>query len=92
MNPVQPKNYLVESILVTMCCCQPLGIVGIVFASQVNSKYASGDYEGAIQASKEAKKWITWGFAIGLVFTFLILAFYAIIIFLGLNEEMFNEF
>jgi len=67
MDQIQPKNYLLESILVTMCCCQPFGIVGIVFASQVNSKYAAGDYLGAQQASNDAKKWVTWGFASGLV-------------------------
>jgi len=67
MDQIQPKNYLIESILVTMCCCQPFGIVGIVFASQVNSKYAAGDYLGAQQASNDAKKWVTWGFVSGLV-------------------------
>ena len=51
MEQNQPKNYLVESILVTIFCCQPFGIAGIVFASQVNSKYANGDYEGALKAS-----------------------------------------
>lgn len=61
MDQNQPKNYLVESILVTIFCCQPFGIAGIVFASQVNSKFASGDYEGAQKASKSAKKWMTWG-------------------------------
>lgn len=92
MEQTRPKNYLVESILVTMCCCQPLGIVGIVFASQVNSKYDSGDFNGAQQASKDAKKWITWGFGIGLALTLLILAFYAVIFFLGLNDEFLNDF
>lgn len=57
MNQLQPKNYLIQSILITLFCCQPFGIVGIVFASQVNSKYSAGDYKGALQASKEAKKW-----------------------------------
>ena len=37
----QPKNWLVESILVTIFCCLPFGIAGIVFASQVNSKFAA---------------------------------------------------
>jgi hypothetical protein len=65
MEQSQPKNYLVESILVTIFCCQPFGIVGIVFASQVNSKYTSGDFEGAVKASKNAKKWMKWGIITG---------------------------
>jgi hypothetical protein len=61
-----PKNWLVESILVTIFCCLPFGIAGIVFASQVNSKYQTGDFAGALQASKEAGKWTKIGFWIGL--------------------------
>jgi len=60
-----PKNWLVESILVTILCCLPFGIAGIVFASQVNTKYAASDYNGALQASKDAGKWTKIGFWVG---------------------------
>jgi hypothetical protein len=63
----RPKNWLVESILATIFCCLPFGVAGIVFAAQVNSKYDSGDYAGAIQASKEAGKWTKISFWIGIV-------------------------
>ena len=62
-----PKNYLVESILVTIFCCLPFGIVGIVNAANVNSKWAAGDFEGAERASAEAKKWTKIGFIVGIV-------------------------
>lgn len=62
----KPKNWLVESILVTIFCCLPFGIAGIVFASQVNSKYDAGDYEGALKASKDAGKWTKIGFFVGI--------------------------
>lgn len=62
-----PKNWLVESILVTLFCCLPLGIVGIVFAAQVNSKFAAGDYNGAVSASKDAGKFTKIGFWLGIV-------------------------
>lgn len=61
-----PKNWLVESILVTLFCCLPLGIVGIVNASSVSSKFAAGDYNGALEASKNAAKWTKIGFFVGL--------------------------
>ena len=64
---VQPKNYLVESILVTIFCCLPLGVVGIVFASQVSTKYVAGDYAGAEESSKQAKKFMIWGLIAGVV-------------------------
>jgi hypothetical protein len=50
-------NHLVWSILTTLFCCLPAGIVSIVFAAQVNSKLEAGDYAGAMQASKNAKTW-----------------------------------
>ncbi|MBE7178601.1 MAG: CD225/dispanin family protein [Mucilaginibacter polytrichastri] len=62
----RPKNWLVESILVTLFCCLPFGIAGIVFASQVNSKYDAGDFAGAERASKDAGKWTKIGFFIGI--------------------------
>lgn len=77
-QPAPPKNWLAESILVTIFCCLPFGIVGIVNASQVNSKIASGDYEGALRSSKEAAKWTKLGFWIGLG----VLALYIIAVFL----------
>lgn len=67
MEQSQPKNYLVESILATIFCCFILGIPGVIFASQVNSKYAIGDYEGAIKASKNAKNWTIWSVVIGII-------------------------
>jgi len=75
MDQTQPKNYLVESILVTIFCCLPFGIAGIVYASQVNSKYESGDYEGAVKASDDAKKWMKWGLIAGIIVVVLYLVF-----------------
>jgi predicted secreted protein len=77
MNQHTPKNYLIESILVTIFCCLPLGIVGIVNAAQVNTKFDLGDYEGALKASKEAKKWMN----LGLISSLVIGLFYLIFIF-----------
>lgn len=64
---VQPKTWLVESILVTLFCCLPFGIVGIVNAAKVNSLYASGNIETAQQASATAAKWTKIGFIVGIV-------------------------
>ena len=63
----KPKNYLVESILVTVFCCLPLGIVGIIHASKVNSAYDLGNYNEAIRASADAKKWTLIGGITGLI-------------------------
>ena len=46
-----PEDYLVWSILTTVFCCQPLGIVAIVYSAKVESRFLCGDYDGAQEAS-----------------------------------------
>jgi hypothetical protein len=66
MPGARPKNWLVESILVTLFCCLPFGIAGIVNAANVNSRFDAGDIAGAEKASAEAAKWTKIGFFIGI--------------------------
>lgn len=47
-------SHLVKAILSTCLCFVPLGIVAIVFASQVNVRLEYGDPAGAIKASRQA--------------------------------------
>jgi hypothetical protein len=63
---VPPKSWMVESILVTLFCCLPFGIAGIVNASKVESKFYAGDIAGAKRASDEAGKWTKVSFFIGI--------------------------
>lgn len=63
----KPPNYLVWAILSTLFCCLPLGVASIVFAAQVDGKYNSGDYAGALESSAKAKKFATWGAIAGVV-------------------------
>lgn len=69
--PINPPpyvpNYLVQAILTTIFCCLPFGIVGIVYAAQVNGKLAVGDYAGAVQTSNQAKMWCWISLGVGLV-------------------------
>lgn len=65
--PPNIQNYLVPSVLVTFCCCLPAGIVGVIYAAQVNSKLAAGDVAGAQAAAKNAKIWTWVGFGAGIV-------------------------
>jgi len=53
----KPPSYLVWAILTTLFCCLPFGIVSIVFAARVDSKYSVGDLAGSKAASESAKKW-----------------------------------
>ena len=65
--PPMPQNYLLWSILATIFCCLPLGIVSIIFSAQVSGKYFAGDYEGARRASRYAQYWIIASIVVGVV-------------------------
>lgn len=62
-----PKTWLTESILVTIFCCLPFGIAGIVNAGKVSSLFAQGKYEEAEIKSVNAKKWVKISFIIGIL-------------------------
>lgn len=79
------ENQLVEAILVTILCCLPFGVVGIIFAAQVNSKQLAGDMEGAEKARREAAKWTKIGFWVGLGWVILVCLFYFVIGFAALG-------
>jgi 4-amino-4-deoxy-L-arabinose transferase-like glycosyltransferase len=83
MAPPGPKgpfseNWLVEAILVTLLCCLPFGVVGIIFAAQVNTKVQAGDSEGAEKARRDAAKWTKIGFWAGLAVIILYLVFWLV--------------
>jgi hypothetical protein len=73
-------NHLVWAILSTLFCCLPLGIVSIVFASQVDGKRAAGDIAGAREASGKAKFWAMLSAGLALIPITLYLVF---VLFLG---------
>ncbi|MGI8718528.1 MAG: CD225/dispanin family protein, partial [Lapillicoccus sp.] len=56
-----------------------LAIPSIIFATQVNSKWATGDAAGAMDASAKAKKFGLIGIVIGAV----VLVLYVILIVIG---------
>jgi hypothetical protein len=63
----KPKSNLVSGILVTLFCCLPFGIVSIVYAAQVDTKWNAGDWHGAERASRSAKNWALAGLLSGIV-------------------------
>jgi hypothetical protein len=80
----QPPTYLVWGILaavggVFFCLIGgvPTAIAATVYARQVSSKWAAGDQQGALQASRNARTWAivaTVLDAIGLILVIVIIA------------------
>ena len=63
-----PPNYLVWTVLVTVMCCVPLGVISLIYSSQVKTKYNAGDIEGAKKASSKTELWLILAFVLGLIY------------------------
>lgn len=81
-----PKNYLVHNVL-GILSCTVIGVIGLVFALQVNSKWEAGDYAGAESAAQTAKAMGVIGMAcfiamvaIPILVLILILLFYVLVL------------
>jgi hypothetical protein len=77
--PVKPNNYLALSIITTVACCMPLGIVSIIKSTQVDGLYNSGKYQEAEETSKSAKNWAMAGI-ISMVVFFVLYFFFIILV------------
>lgn len=75
-----PPNYLTQSILCTIFCFAPFGVVAIVYGSQVNQLWNLGKVDEAIRKSALANKWVSLAFWIGLGYIALMVSFYISII------------
>ncbi len=63
----KPNNYLVWSILSTVCCCIPVGVFAIVNAAKVDGAWGRGDVAAAMKFSADAKKFSIIAAALGAV-------------------------
>ena len=76
-NQIMPKTWLTESILVTaaslLCCFNIVGLItgvlAIIKANGVKSKYMKGDVTGANHDSASAKKWVLITVAVGVIWS-----------------------
>ena len=66
-NTKCPKTYLVHAILCTIFCNLILGIIGIIMALQVESRWREGRYDEALKKSHNAKLFVILSFIVGLL-------------------------
>lgn len=64
---VKPDNWLIWSIVVTILCCIPTGILAILESTKVDKLWACGDYEGANNSVKKAKTYVFISIGVGFV-------------------------
>ena len=70
-----PPTYLAWSIIVTICCCLPLGIAAIIYSGKVKPCWQQGDERGAYKASETAQLLIILSVTISLLISPLAILF-----------------
>lgn len=53
-----PANYLVWSILLTLLCCNPIGIIPIITGSSVRTRWRNHQYDSAARQSETTAWWL----------------------------------
>ncbi|HEY3267029.1 MAG TPA: CD225/dispanin family protein [Armatimonadota bacterium] len=66
--PVRVEDHMVESILVTIFCCLPIGVASICFSATARSRATVGDFMGAISAARTANTLNIVALVLGLLF------------------------
>lgn len=93
-----PKNWILESILVTILpfiLCGSflslIGIVAIVYATQVESHYNRGDYSKSLEASRLAGRWTRISLWVFIAWTVLLIVFLLLLFLLGIGMSSFEN-
>lgn len=66
-RPKKPNTYLVWNVILTVMCCCPTSLIGIITGAMSSSKYTAGDYDGAKKMSEITE----WMLIIGIVWAVL---------------------
>ncbi|KFQ92973.1 Proline-rich transmembrane protein 1, partial [Nipponia nippon] len=61
-----PKDYMVESVLVTVFCCLLTGVVALVYSHETRAALSRGDMAQANVASKRAQSLVLFSLLFGL--------------------------
>lgn len=68
-NAQAVPNYLVASILMTLCCFTPGGIAAVVFSVRAKTKAEVGNFDSALEDARLAKKILWISLVIGVILT-----------------------
>ena len=55
--PPRPNTYIVWSVILTILCCSPFALAGIITGAISSSRYSAGDYAGA-KSMSTATEWL----------------------------------
>ncbi|KFP82068.1 Proline-rich transmembrane protein 1, partial [Apaloderma vittatum] len=61
-----PKDYMVESVLVTVFCCLLTGVIALIYSHETRTALSRGDVAQANVASKKAQSLVLFSLLFGL--------------------------
>jgi len=92
IRPKAPKDYFIESILAMGLCCVPIGIAALYQAIKVDQHYQRGDLAGAEAASAQARTYVVWTVAGGVLSALIVAVWFLILVYSEENERPDTEF
>ncbi|KAF0878859.1 PRRT1 protein, partial [Crocuta crocuta] len=60
-----PKDYMMESVLVTLFCCLLTGLIAIVYSHETRAALSRGDLAQAEEASRKARSLVLFSLLFG---------------------------
>ncbi|XP_073672304.1 proline rich transmembrane protein 1B [Paramisgurnus dabryanus] len=66
-QPSLPKDYLVESVLVTVFCCWMSGLVAVIYSAETRAALARGDIREAEKTSQKARMLVISSLIAGII-------------------------
>lgn len=87
MRP-RPANNLVWSILATVLCCMPFGIVGIIYSTKVDDAYNRGMIAESYRYAKQATTWTIVSACCGAVVVVGYLIYAFVLVAAGIASEL----
>ncbi|KAK7145497.1 hypothetical protein R3I93_013279 [Phoxinus phoxinus] len=78
-QPAVPKDYLVESLLVTIFCCIMSGLVAVMYSYETRAALTRGDIREAEKTSQKARLLVMFSLMFG-IFVFVAWIIYVVII------------
>lgn len=85
-----PGWLLPASIVATLFCCLPAGIVSIIYSVQARSKSQAGDYAGASHAARNARIWLIVSVVLGIVAIIIAFAFGILGVITGAGQDQYG--
>lgn len=86
IRPQPPKDYFIESILAMGLCCVPVGIAALYQAIKVDQHYQRGDHAAAEAASAQARTYVIWTVAAGVLSALIVAVWVVILIYSEENQ------